>query len=131
MRYNRRGGEMMHRRILGLILLMVLLLDAGAAWAGDITGGVVINSKIRARKTGKTLKWRPQSGYGGYDAHKAPPPDDETRYVVVYVEKVDGGKFTVPSAHPQMIQEGKEFKPHVLAVVAGQTVDFPNNDKIY
>ena len=36
-----------------------------------------------------------------------------------------------PAAHATMQQKGKMFKPHVLPVMAGTTVDFPNFDPIF
>ncbi len=52
--------------------------------------------------------------------------------VVVWLEPVAG---TVPAAaknrHARMVQKDKTFTPHVLAVLVGTTVDFPNFDPIF
>ena len=36
-----------------------------------------------------------------------------------------------PSRHYRMEQKNKHFKPHVLAIPVGATVDFPNQDPIF
>jgi plastocyanin len=36
-----------------------------------------------------------------------------------------------PAAHATMIQKGKMFTPHILPIMAGTTVDFPNFDPIF
>ncbi len=49
---------------------------------------------------------------------------------VVYIEKVGDKSFPAPKEHPLMDQKGLKFHPHVLAVVAGTTVDFLNSDDV-
>jgi hypothetical protein len=46
---------------------------------------------------------------------------------------VDGvkGDFPAPARRPQMVQKNEAFVPHVLAVLAGSTVEFPNEDDFY
>jgi len=52
--------------------------------------------------------------------------------VVLWLEPVDHAVMPplVPK-HAQMVQKDRHFKPHVLAVPVGSTVDFPNRDPIY
>jgi plastocyanin len=52
--------------------------------------------------------------------------------VVVYAQPADS-KITAlpPAAHATMVQKGKMFTPHILPVMAGTTVDFPNSDPIF
>lgn len=59
------------------------------------------------------------------------PPIDRRR-VVVYLESAPRHAFSdlVPG-RARMDQRGQTFVPHVLAVTAGTTVDFPNNDKTF
>jgi plastocyanin len=48
--------------------------------------------------------------------------------VVVYI---DGPKLgQPPKKNPSMEQRDKKFIPHVLAVLVGSKVDFPNNDEV-
>jgi plastocyanin len=57
--------------------------------------------------------------------------------VVVWLEGAQGNSMRfasgakAASAHVQMLQKGKTFVPHVLAVTVGTTVDFPNLDPIF
>jgi plastocyanin len=51
--------------------------------------------------------------------------------VVVSAQPVDGKIPPPPAAHGTMLQKAKMFTPHVLPVVAGTTIDFPNADPIF
>jgi plastocyanin len=52
--------------------------------------------------------------------------------VVVWLEPVSGRPvLPVHARHAEMIQKGKTFSPHVLAVTLGTKVDFPNYDPIF
>ncbi len=52
--------------------------------------------------------------------------------VVVSLEPVGGLLRTANhSRHAQMVQKNKAFTPHILAVMVGTTVDFPNFDPIF
>ncbi|MBI4319428.1 MAG: methylamine utilization protein [Chloroflexi bacterium] len=49
---------------------------------------------------------------------------------VVYVEKIEGKTFAAPQ-HPVVLDQVKlTFVPHVLPVLVGTTVSFPNNDLV-
>ncbi|MEY4386368.1 MAG: hypothetical protein RLY20_1651 [Verrucomicrobiota bacterium] len=57
---------------------------------------------------------------------------------VVFIEgHVDGVTNTAPSttkvetSRNKVTQEGAQFSPHVLPVMVGTTVEWPNNDRIY
>ncbi len=49
---------------------------------------------------------------------------------LVYIDKVEGKDFLLPKENPFMSQASLIFKPHVLAVVKGTTVDFTNDDSV-
>lgn len=51
--------------------------------------------------------------------------------VVVWLEPAQGVPTTMTSGRTQMVQKNKRFSPHILAVSAGTTVDFPNSDPIF
>jgi plastocyanin len=52
--------------------------------------------------------------------------------VVVWLDPVGGPPALPRSAeHAQILQKGKKFSPHILAVTTGTIVDFPNNDPIF
>jgi plastocyanin len=49
---------------------------------------------------------------------------------VVYVAAIPGKTFPAPKEHSQIDQANLVFKPHVLAVLVGTTVDFLNSDAV-
>jgi plastocyanin len=57
------------------------------------------------------------------------PPD---RRSVVYLDPAPRAAFdTREEPRPRMDQRDETFEPHVMAIVAGTTVDFPNSDHTY
>lgn len=74
-----------------------------------VTGRVeLINSKVKARN-------------GQVDAQG----------VVVWLESLDGNGARGGRARRQIIQQGKRFRPHVMAVERGAEVHFPNLDPFF
>ncbi len=51
--------------------------------------------------------------------------------VVVSLRRIDAPIPAPPSAHAVMLQKGKMFTPHILAITTGTLVDFPNSDPIF
>src|SRR5262249_41661615 len=49
---------------------------------------------------------------------------------VVYVAGIAGKTFPAPREHAQVDQRNLTFVPHVLAVLAGTTVEFLNSDTV-
>jgi len=49
---------------------------------------------------------------------------------VVYVDTIAGKTFPAPKAHAEVDQIDLTFKPHVLPVVVGTTIDFLNSDAV-
>ena len=49
---------------------------------------------------------------------------------VVYIDKIPGKTFAPPSKPLVLDQQNLTFVPHVLPVLAGTTVEFPNSDEI-
>jgi len=63
-----------------------------------------------------------------------PPLHDPTdrRRSVVFLETAPRAAFEQrDDVRPKMDQKNETFVPHVLAIVAGTTVDFPNSDRTY
>jgi plastocyanin len=83
--------------------LLAALLAAGPALAGTVSGRVELIEK------------------GGRRAA-------DLSEVVVYVE---GGAARPKPAKAAMTMKGKAFKPHVVVVPVGGTVEFPNEDPIF
>ncbi len=83
-----------------------------AAWAacGATLSGTVVLRDSRVDNVNK------QKDYSG---------------VVVSAQPVDGQLPPTSAAHAIMLQKGKMFTPHILPVMAGTTVDFPNSDPIF
>ena len=63
-----------------------------------------------------------------------PAPDsadvDERRNIIVYIEQVPSGT-TEPTKGATLRQHDERFLPHVLPVVRGTTVAFPNDDPLF
>jgi len=51
--------------------------------------------------------------------------------VVVSLQPVNQAMTTAPEKHAVMLQKNKMFTPHILPVVAGTRIDFPNADLIF
>jgi plastocyanin len=51
--------------------------------------------------------------------------------VVVWMEPTSGAPHQATTSTFTLLQKGKKFIPHVLAVPVGATVDFPNADPIF
>lgn len=49
---------------------------------------------------------------------------------VVYIKKIEGNKFLPPKEPVVLNQTGLRFVPHVLPVIVGTTVKFPNEDVV-
>lgn len=48
----------------------------------------------------------------------------------VYIDKIEGRQFDAAATHPVMDQVNLRFTPHVLPVLEGSTIDFPNSDQV-
>lgn len=51
--------------------------------------------------------------------------------VVISLRAIDQAAPAAPAKHSVMLQKNKMFTPHILPVVAGTTIDFPNGDPIF
>ncbi len=49
---------------------------------------------------------------------------------VVYVDTIQGKTFPAPTQQPVMDQKGLAFRPHVMVVQQGTTVEFLNSDSV-
>lgn len=49
---------------------------------------------------------------------------------LVYIDKVEGKEFLPPKERPFVSQAGLVFKPRILPIVKGTTVDFTNDDNV-
>ena len=49
---------------------------------------------------------------------------------IIYIDKIASKTFSPPKEHVRMDQKNLAFRPHVLPVLAGTTVDFLNSDDV-
>ena len=99
-------------RRLALALLSLALAGPQAARGADTATGTI-------RGTVKVLK----KGFFGQVG-----PSDDKSGVVVYVT---GYEEPPPREEVSLAQQNQRFAPRILPIVAGQTVSFPNRDRLY
>lgn len=58
------------------------------------------------------------------------PGKGSSENIVVYVEGLKG-TYSLPKKRSQMNHVNLQFKPGVLAIMKGSTVDFPNSDAVF
>ncbi|MEO6213963.1 MAG: carboxypeptidase regulatory-like domain-containing protein [Vicinamibacterales bacterium] len=88
-----------------------------------------IRGRVELRPPPADLDPRPNVADLGM--HGTHGPTDRRRSVV-YLDPAPRAAFDVrDDAHARVDQRNEAFLPHVLAVVAGTTVDFPNSDRTY
>jgi hypothetical protein len=126
--------------------LCLVGLPASVLWAGDgpstrpaspgphrdaaasIEGQVVVSRALTARRPRFRIYAEPGPGA------VPPAPDsadvDERRNIIVYIEQVPSGT-TEPTKGAILRQHDERFLPHVLPVVRGTTVAFPNDDPLF
>jgi plastocyanin len=115
-------------------VLLTLMLMLAHSQAGTITGTVCAHGKEGAEAD--------SAGGGKYDSRQFKFVErvnyDEMRDFIVYIEGAVGPKPAEPEKHARVLtvrnasvtQKGAMFTPHVLPVLVGTTVDWPNNDDI-
>jgi len=100
-----------------------LALHPASAVTGSIRGRVEARAERGAREV------RPDPGGLGMPTSRE---ISDRRRSVVYLEQAPRAAFEVSdSARVRMDQRSEQFVPHVLAITAGTTVDFPNDDRTY
>ena len=105
-----------------------LLAQTSALPAGRIEGSVTLSSEV----TGRRRAARPYSVRGPTARPDRSASDtNELQHVVVYIERINAVAPAVSSRPSPMVQAGESFSPHVLPIVVGTTVEFPNSDPIF
>lgn len=123
---------------LSILLLLVAIAsplrahEASSSDSGRIEGMVVLSSSLSSRPSRYRIypEANPQR-HRMPDAAEGEPQEVEN--VVVYLESASPvpASRAVLSRELQIIQKGERFVPHVLPVVRGSTVEFPNMDPIF
>jgi plastocyanin len=116
-------------------ILTVLLL--ATAVSPSAQGGTILGT-VRAQ--GKTDA-QDESAGGSYASRKYKFAERvnyaDMHDFVVYIKGPIGTNAALPPSKPvivsttRILQEGAAFTPHVLPIVAGTTVEWPNNDQIF
>ena len=109
-----------------LFALALAVVASAQAQTGAIVGTVALQSDNRAEPP-------PRYYRGPYRAsHADEPAPLPVQSVVVFVESVPAPEGGWGSAAPvAMHQHHDRFVPHVLPILAGTTVTFPNDDDYY
>ncbi len=117
-------------------LLVALLLAARVHSqepppTGTIKGSV--NAPLRDDFIDDMLRARASLRYSSPADHRAPvEPYTMSEKAVVYLESgAPAVAFDPPAVHPQLNQRGLVFRPLVLPILVGTTVDFPNGDDLF
>jgi plastocyanin len=103
------------------------LSSSAAGGASPAAGG--IRGRVELRQPPADHEPRPNvADLGMHTGHGA----TDRRRSVVYLDPGPRAAFDVrDEPHARMDQRNETFFPHVLAIIAGTTVDFPNNDRTY
>jgi plastocyanin len=91
--------------------------------------GGTIRGRVEVRREAGAGEGRPSVADLGRHGPRDVP---DRRRSVVYLETAPQSAFETPApGRARLDQKNETFVPYVLAVTAGSTVDFPNNDRIY
>ena len=109
--------------------LALVLLITPAVFRSSASASGAIRGRVELRQPGAEADPRLNVADLGMHAGHTPAP---RRRAVVYLDPAPRAAFDfsdMPRA--RMDQRNEAFAPHVLAIVAGTTVDFPNSDPTY
>lgn len=107
---------------------LLALLTAAATATAQAEAASAIQGRVDVQRTPPPVGRRPGVTDVGISA---PPGPADRQRSVVYLESAPRGAFETREARVVMEQRNETFLPHVLAVAAGTTVDFPNSDPTY
>ena len=122
-------------------LVFVAAIGVAIAVGTAVSGGApvartadpVVNGAIRGRVELRQppADLAPRPHVGDVSMPRGHDPTDRRRSVV-YLETAPRAAFDQrDEPRAKLDQRNEAFVPHVLAIVAGTTVDFPNNDETY
>jgi plastocyanin len=114
-------------RLTPLLLVPLLITALSASSQTPLRSGGSIRGRVTVPNVPAGLS-RPTVAEPSSAAH----PAVNRRRVVVYLEAAPRQAFgELPPGRARMDQRAEQFSPRVLAVTAGTTVDFPNNDRTF
>jgi len=118
----------MHRSVPPFAALLTSLIVAAAggqsAETGSVAGRVTLTTRIKGSSLPSTAY--PTRAVGTSATHAIP----EIRNVVVYLKDV-AFRGSMSPVKAVLRQEHETFMPHVLPIMRGSTVEFPNDDPIF
>lgn len=107
----------------------LLALAAASASGAAQAPAVAIRGHVELPPPGPATIVRPNAAALG---SAEPPGRIDRRRAVVYLDPAPRRAFDArEEPRARMDQRHETFAPHVLAIVAGTSVDFPNNDETY
>jgi plastocyanin len=114
-------------RLAPLLLVPLLIAALSAASQAPTRTGGTIRGRVAVPNVVAGLS-RPTVAEPSSASH----PVINRRRVVVYLEAAPRQAFgELPQGRARMDQRAEQFSPRVLAITAGTTVDFPNNDRTF
>ena len=134
--YLNMGPEVFPRSLLSFAAGLAVVSSAAAAQSrapaatGRIQGTVLLSRALSARKPRIHL-------YGDYGPGSVPAPWNpaatEFANVVIYLDSVPSAAAALSVAPVRLViaQRDETFVPHVLPVLRGSTVAFPNQDPVF
>ncbi|MBW8713494.1 MAG: hypothetical protein JF632_05345, partial [Acidobacteria bacterium] len=112
--------------IAALVAIAIVRLDALRAPTAALRANGIISGRVELRQSSTEAAQRVSVADLGMGSMHEPPD----RRSVVYLDPAPRAAFdTREEPRPRMDQRNETFVPHVLPIVAGTTVDFPNNDQ--
>jgi len=108
-------------------IVLALALTSVADFPASAAG--VIRGRVQLRNPPADYGRRPNPGEIGMPALHG---STDRRRTVVYLDPAPRAAFDArEEPRARMDQRNEAFVPHILAIVAGTVVDFPNNDETY
>jgi plastocyanin len=113
--------------IRGFLALGLAVMGAGSGAAAPTPG--TIRGRVEIRLPTPLIDGQPHVADLGTTVMR---PQPDRRRSVVYLETAPRAAFEEQrERRARMDQRDETFVPHVLAIMVGTTVEFPNNDKTY
>ena len=102
---------------------------AASPETGSLAGSVQLGPKLSSRK----MRFHLYSDAPVEASKPRPGFEEELQNVVVYLESEDLARAEAPRAGSPLVvrQENLAFVPHVLPILKGSSVQFPNSDPIF
>jgi plastocyanin len=113
-----------------LVPLLIRAQEGSISETGVIRGRVVISRADDV--TEEIMRGRMLNRYETRSDQSEKPfqPYTLSEKAVVYIESVPGN-YTPPKNHPTLDQRDMVFRPLVLPILVGTSVDFPNSDPLF